>query len=181
VGRQRLLLRDELCCGTARSEGRLRALQIVPQRGQLAVSHRLLFPYRLSPAFNLANYAIIGGNFPTANVFFDEGLASPKTNEFTVSLGRELPSAGYVKAVYAFRKTSDFIEDVIADPSANGKVTVEQGGRVYGIVDKVLWQNTDVQKRQYQALQFMSRACHQPDHGGRTLDDPAPEPRQLRR
>jgi outer membrane receptor protein involved in Fe transport len=110
-----------------------------------------------APAFNLANYAIIGGNFPTANVFFDEGLSSPKTNEFTVSLGRELPGTGYVKAVYAFRKTSDFIEDVIADPSANGKVAVEQDGRVYGIVDKVLWQNTDVQKRQYQALQFMSR------------------------
>ena len=107
-----------------------------------------------APAFNLANYAVIGGNVPTANVFFDESLSSPKTNEFTLALGRELPNAGHVKGVYTYRTTSGFIEDVIADPTAAGKVTVPQTG---GILDRVIWQNTDEQKREYQALQFMAR------------------------
>ena len=107
-----------------------------------------------APAFNLANYAVIGGNVPTANVFFDESLSSPKTNELTLALGRELPNAGHVKGVYTYRSTSGFIEDVIADPTAAGKVTVPQTG---GILDRVIWQNTDEQKREYQALQFMAR------------------------
>ena len=107
-----------------------------------------------APAFNLANYAVIGGNVPTANVFFDDNLSSPKTNELTLALGRELPNAGHVKGVYTYRTTSAFIEDVIADPTAAGKVTVPQTG---GILDRVIWQNTDEQKREYQALQFMAR------------------------
>ena len=107
-----------------------------------------------APGFNLANYAVIGGNFPTANVFFDEGLSSPKTNEFTLSLGRELPNAGHAKVSTPGGTTNGFIEDFIDDPTAAGKVTVPQTG---GILDRVIWQNTDEPKREYQALQFMAR------------------------
>ena len=79
---------------------------------------------------------MIGGNFPTANVFFDDGLSSPKTNEFTVSLGREFSSGGYAKAIYTWRHATDFIDDFIDDPSPAGKVDINQQG-VVSRVDKV--------------------------------------------
>ena len=117
--------------------------------------------FDFAPGFDLRNYVVIGGNFPTANVFFDEGLSSPKTNEFTVSLGREFPSGGYAKAIYTWRHATDFIEDFIDDPSPAGKVDVNQQG-VVSRVDKVFWANTDVPRREYQALQLESRVRFTP-------------------
>jgi len=110
-----------------------------------------------APGYDLANYVIVGGNFPTANVFFDEDLRSPKTNEFTLALGRSLPRAGHVEATYIWRNTSDFIEDFIDDPTAAGKVTVVRDGITFGTFDRVLFKNTSVPKREYQALQFVAR------------------------
>jgi outer membrane receptor protein involved in Fe transport len=110
-----------------------------------------------APAFNLANYTPLQGSFPTANVFFDENLTSPKSNEFTLSLGRELGNGGYAKAIYSWRNTSDFIEDLRTDPTAAGKTTVIVDGRNYGTFDNIVWANTSDQTREYQALQFLSR------------------------
>lgn len=120
----------------------------------------LLYEYRgpagqgldFAPAFNLANYAIIGGNFPLENVFFDEGLRSPTTNEYTVALGRQLGDKGLVKATYQWRSVTGFIEDFLDDPSANGKVTVIKNGINFGTFDKVFWRNTDDPIRNYSAL-----------------------------
>ena len=36
--------------------------------------------YDYAPGFDLSNYVLIGGNFPTANVFFQDGLSSPLTD-----------------------------------------------------------------------------------------------------
>jgi outer membrane receptor protein involved in Fe transport len=110
-----------------------------------------------APAFDLANYIPLSGSFPTANVFFDDALTSPKTNEFTLALGRELKNGGYGKVIYTWRNTSDFIEDLRTDPTAAGKTTVIQGGRNYGTFDNIVWANTSDQTREYQALQFLSR------------------------
>lgn len=110
-----------------------------------------------APGFNLANYVIVGGNFPTANVFFDESLRSPKTNEFTLSLGRQL-SRGHIEGVYIWRRTGDFIEDFIDNPTAAGKTTVTRDGVTYGVFDNVMFRNTDAPRREYQALQFAGRA-----------------------
>jgi hypothetical protein len=117
--------------------------------------------FDFAPGFDLRNYVVIGGNFPTANVFFDEGLSSPKTNEFTVSLGREFSSGGYAKAIYTWRHATDFIDDFINDPSPAGKIDVNQHG-VVSRVDRVLWANTDVPHREYQALQLESRVRFTP-------------------
>jgi hypothetical protein len=113
--------------------------------------------FDFAPAFNLANYAVLSGSFPTANVFFDDSLTSPKTNEFTLSLGRELANAGYAKVIYSWRNTSDFIEDLRTNPTAAGKTTVIYEGRNYGTFDNITWANTSDQTREYQALQFLSR------------------------
>jgi hypothetical protein len=110
-----------------------------------------------APALDLRNYTIIGGEFPTANVFFDEDLSSPRTSEFTLSVGRTLGTGGYIKGIYVWRKPIGFIEDLINDASANGKVTVVNNGRTFGTFDRVLWANTDSQKREYQGLQLLSR------------------------
>jgi outer membrane receptor protein involved in Fe transport len=112
--------------------------------------------FDFAPAFDLRNYAVIGGNFPTANVFFDDGLSSPKTNEFSVSLGRTFARDSYAKAIYTWRKASDFIEDFIDNPAAAGKVAINQQG-VSTTVDRVFYANTDQPRREYRALQLQSR------------------------
>jgi hypothetical protein len=124
----------------------------------------LLYEYRgpagqgldFAPGFSLANYSIIGGSFPLENVFFDENLRSPVTNEFTVALGRQLGTKGLVKAMYQWRSISGVIEDFIDDPSANGKVTVVQNGITFGSFDKVFWRNSDVPIRDYSAMVLQS-------------------------
>jgi hypothetical protein len=113
--------------------------------------------FDFAPGFDLNNYVVISGNFPTANVFFDENLTSPKTNEFTLALGHDFAGGSYAKALYTWRKATDFIDDFIDDPSPAGKVSVNQQG-VTGTFDRVRFANTDVPRREYQALQFESRA-----------------------
>jgi outer membrane receptor protein involved in Fe transport len=112
--------------------------------------------FDFEPGFNLANYVPISAVIPTANVFFEDGLTSPKTNEFTVALGREFGSDGYVKGTYAWRKATDFIEDFIDDPTASGKVAASISGFSLNL-DKVIFKNTNDLKRDYQAFQIESR------------------------
>lgn len=112
--------------------------------------------FDFEPGFNLANYVPIGASVPTANIFFEDGLTSPKTNEFTLALGREFQSDGYLKGTYSWRKATDFIEDFIDDPTAAGKVTASLSGVTLN-VDRVVFKNTDDLKRDYQAFQLESR------------------------
>jgi hypothetical protein len=112
--------------------------------------------FDFEPGFNLANYVAIGANVPTANVFFVDGLTSPKTNEFTLALGREFERRGFVKGTYSWRKATDFIEDFIDDPTAAGKVSATAAGITLN-VDRVVFENTDLVERNYQAFQLESR------------------------
>lgn len=105
-----------------------------------------------APGFNVANYELIGGNFPTANVFFDGSLHSPLTKEFTVSLGRQLGAKGAVKATYQRRSITGFIQDYVDDPTA--KTTVIRDGVDFGTFDNVVFRNDDDSKRDYQAMVF---------------------------
>jgi hypothetical protein len=109
-----------------------------------------------APGFDLANYSILGGNFPTANVIFADGLSAPITKEFTVSAGREI-GRGYVKGIYSWRNTDNFFEDFFQDPTAAGKTTVVRDGRNFGTFDNRVYQNSDTPVRRYQALQLLGR------------------------
>jgi hypothetical protein len=109
-----------------------------------------------APGFDLANYRVIGGNFPTANVFFDDGTSAPITREFTTSVGREFGRA-FVKGIYTWRDTSNFFEDFLNNPSADGKTTVIRDGVNFGVFDNVVYSNSDDPVRRYQALQFIGR------------------------
>lgn len=110
-----------------------------------------------APGFDPANYGtIVSGNFPTANVFFDEGLSSPLTREFTLGAGREI-NRGYGKVTYTWRKATNFIEDFVDDPSAAGKVPVVVNGVSFGTFDRVEYRNADGIERDYQGLQFQGQ------------------------
>jgi len=110
-----------------------------------------------APGFDVSNYVLIGGSFPTANVFFDEGLKSPLTKEFTVSGGAALGSRGAAKLTYQWRKTTDFIEDFIDDPSvATGQIPVVRDGVNFGTFNRVLISNSNEPVRAYQAMLLQS-------------------------
>jgi hypothetical protein len=113
--------------------------------------------FDFAPGIELTNYStIVSGNFPTANVFFEDGLTPPLTKEFTVSAGREFPR-GTARVMYTFRHASNFIDDYIDDPSAAGKVTVTYQGTDFGTFDRVEFRNSDEVFRRYQGLQLTSR------------------------
>ena len=109
-----------------------------------------------APGLDLANYTqVVLGSFPTANVFFDEGMHSPLTREFTLALGTPLGRRGALKAMYQWRTIGGFIEDFIDDPSAAGKTTVIRNGRNFGTFDNIVYRNSDLPTRAYQALVFL--------------------------
>ena len=100
-----------------------------------------------APGFNLANYtAVVFANFPTANVGVADGISSPLTREFTVGLGRELGANGNVKATYAWRKASGFVEDFV--DMTTGVTNVP----LVGALANRVYDNTDDLHRNYQAL-----------------------------
>jgi hypothetical protein len=108
-----------------------------------------------APGFDLANWSrIIGINVPTGNVFFEDGMSSPTTNEFTFALGSQLPRGGYAKLIFTDRKVEDFIEDFIL--FSEGKVTVEVAG-ARRTLDKRIYRNSNLPTREYQALQLQGR------------------------
>ena len=104
--------------------------------------------------FDPANYQTFTGTFPTANVFFADNLESPLTREFTVAAARELGSLGWARATYVKRHVTNFVEDFIT--MADGQTTIARNGINLGAFDNAVYRNTDLPKRDYQALQFES-------------------------
>jgi hypothetical protein len=123
----------------------------------------LLYQYKASapagqgigfaPGFDLNNYDVIGGNFPTSNVFLADDLNTPVTKEWTLQAGTRLGQMGEFKVIYSDRTTDNFIEDFITID--NGKTVVTRDGRNFGTFDNVEVQNTDIPFREYRALQFL--------------------------
>ena len=71
--------------------------------------------FDFAPGFDIANnYRTVSfANFPTANVQLADGVKSPLTREFTAGLGREIGQRAHVRATYAWRNASRFVEDFI--------------------------------------------------------------------
>ena len=107
-----------------------------------------------APGFDPANYQTFTGTFPTANVFFDDHLESPVTREVTIGIARELSRSGWARATYVARHAAHFVEDFITIDG--GQTIVERNGITLGAFDNVIYRNTDLPKRDYQALQFES-------------------------
>ena len=108
-----------------------------------------------APGFDPDNYVTFYSAFATQNVFFDPGLKSPLTKEFTVSAGGALGARGHVKATYVRRRAGNFIEDFLDTTTGTTEIMYE--GRSYGTFDNQVYRNTDLLERNYDALQFDGR------------------------
>ncbi len=108
-----------------------------------------------APGLDPANYTtVVSGNFPTANVFFEDGLRAPTTREFTASLGTDF-GRGYVKGTFVMRDMKDFIEDFFT--LDGGKTTVVFNGVNFGTFDNRVFRNTSEPTREYAGLMFQGR------------------------
>jgi hypothetical protein len=107
-----------------------------------------------APGFDPANYEIYNAEFPTANIFFEDGLSSPLTKEFTVSAGGRL-GRGYGKATFQARNMSNFVEDFIT--LEGGATDVIYQGENFGTFPNVIYRNSDAPEREYRALIFEGR------------------------
>ena len=113
-----------------------------------------------APGFDVKNYPVTPDNasvsVPLANVFVDPNTKSALTHEFTTSYGVNINRGkGYAEAAYIYRKTTNLIEDFIT--RADGTTHVVYAGIDAGIVSNRVFRNTDLAKRQYQAMVFQSR------------------------
>lgn len=109
--------------------------------------------YDFAPAYDLANYSVVSGSFPTANIFLDDGLHSPLTHEVTVTAAQQI-GAGALRATYVWRQATGLVESFIDNPAATGKTTVIQDGVTFGTFDNVYYRNSDASVRDYQALEL---------------------------
>lgn len=108
-----------------------------------------------APGFDPRNYTVVlAGVFPTASVFFDSGLSSPVTKEFTFSAGAALPKGGYLKAVYSQRKVTNFIEDYLNQ--GTGSTRVVRNGVDFGTFTNTVYRNNSDATREYRAMQLQA-------------------------
>ena len=108
-----------------------------------------------APGFDPDNYVTIFGSFPIGNVFFDEGLHSPITKEFTLSTGLDLGARGYTKVTYVNRRAGDFVEDYL--DLTTGSTEIVQDGDTFGPFTNQVYRNTDDLTRDYDAIEVQSR------------------------
>ena len=111
--------------------------------------------YDFAPAYDLANYSVVSGSFPTANVFLDPELESPLTRELTVSLAQDLGSRGAVRGMYIWRRATGLVESFIDNPAAAGKTVVAQSGVTFGTFDNVYYRNSEDAVRRYQGVELV--------------------------
>lgn len=107
-----------------------------------------------APGFNPGNYIIVDGSFPTANVFFDKGLSSPVTREFSVAVGTTLRK-GFAKAQFVSRDVKRFVEDFIT--LAGGATTVVRNGINLGTFQNRTYRNSDAPTRFYKGVVLLGR------------------------
>ncbi len=107
------------------------------------------------PGIDPANYTVVlGGIFPTANIFYSDDIKSPVTKEWTGAVGLDIGNGGYLKAIYTYRDVSDFVQQFVTQ--GTGVTEVIQDGINFGTFSNRLWANTSDGTRQYQALQFQT-------------------------
>ena len=118
------------------------ATSAIPTRPSASTPGRPARAANFAPGFDPANYDDLFGQFPTANVFFENGLSSPITKEFTVSGGFSVGATAYARGelrLAAARR--NLIEDFI--DQTNGFTDVVKNGIDYGTFTNIVYRNTD--------------------------------------
>ena len=115
------------------------------------------------PGLDPNNYVTFYGSFPTQNVFADDRLNSPITQEFTLSSGATLGDRGYVQATYVRRRAGSFVEDYL-DLTTGSTTLMDDDGNEYGTFTNQVYANpgdlgddADALQRNYDGLQFETR------------------------
>lgn len=104
-----------------------------------------------APGFDPNNYVFYYASVPLANIDMASKLSSPVNKEITLAAGMALGTSGnYVKVTYIDRDLKSVIDDFI---------TIDQGctnivfqGVDAGCVDNIVYRNTNVPQRKYQAI-----------------------------
>jgi hypothetical protein len=103
-----------------------------------------------APGFDLDNYVFFYFSNPLVTKDVAKDLKTPRTTEFTISGGMELPKGGYLKLTYANREQKDFVEDFTDSQSRLTPVTV---GPIVGSLTEVQRiENSNASQRTYEAL-----------------------------
>jgi hypothetical protein len=108
-----------------------------------------------APGFEPDNYATFFGQFPTANVFFEEGLSSPLVREFSTSFRAQALRRWHGEVTYTYRNWDNLIEDFIT--LSNGTTRVVRGGIDLGTFTNVVYRNTNIADRTYQSVVVQGR------------------------
>jgi outer membrane receptor protein involved in Fe transport len=109
-----------------------------------------------APGFDINNYQLLLGQFPTANIFLADGLSSPIVKEFTASYGvNVLNGKGWVEGSYVHRDTDKIIEDFI--DTTTGTTTIIQDGEDFGTFTNTVYDNSEFAFRRYDGLLFQAR------------------------
>ena len=107
--------------------------------------------FDFAPAFDMNNFRTVTfAAFPTANVVLADGAQSPLTREFTAGIGRQLGERAHVRATYAWRNTTRFVEDFI--DLSRGITNIP----LVGPATNRVYDNPDGLERGYQALILQS-------------------------
>ncbi|MCA1560250.1 MAG: TonB-dependent receptor, partial [Acidobacteria bacterium] len=107
-----------------------------------------------APGLDPANYLTVAGTFPTANVFFDDHLSSPSTREFTLA-GATNIGAGYARVTYIKRDVRNVVENFVT--LETGETTVVRDRINFGTFSNVVYRNSDLPKRHYDAFVLHAR------------------------
>jgi outer membrane receptor protein involved in Fe transport len=112
-----------------------------------------------APGFDPANYAFLGAGLPSQNISFDPDLSSPVNREFTLSAGTRLGADGYLKLVYTRRRLSSVVEafqtfDLGTVEATTPSACAGCAGPL--LLDRILYDNTDVPMREYDGLQLQA-------------------------
>jgi len=116
------------------------------------------------PGLDPDNYVTFLGDFPTQNIFADERLNSPVTEEFTLSTGATLGTRGHFQVTYVRRRARSFVEDYADLTTGTTVLTDPDTGDEYGEFTNKVYRNPgdlsddpDVLQRNYDGLQFETR------------------------
>jgi hypothetical protein len=108
-----------------------------------------------APGFDLGSYDLFIAGSPTQNVRFGDGIRSPVTEEWTVSGGTALGKSGYLELTFQNRDANDLVENFTT--LGNGTTQIIVGGVPGPLADNVVYRNTDLADRKYQALVLTGR------------------------
>ena len=71
-------------------------------------------------------------------------------------MGQQIGQRGMAKLTYTNRSYYNFIEDFIDNPTASGRTDVVVNGTDFGTFDNIVYRNSDLPERNYQALLFQA-------------------------